>query len=379
MRSLGWVNPGLLGLLSMNIHNHFDGVGGSGTPSHSPVKLADGRLTAGDRAELAKPIKVVELLEGTVHVQTDGIVSDHDETISIGTGEHVHDGHVARFAQGLSIALLEYHQDSSATPFLSTAHLARFVDTNSIFSPPEWVPYKKQSGKSEDQVLRGMLRVAFERFNIDEFEFDALLERFSHHAGMVLKHGFHDFMQNVTLDRGLARAFETAKQEGIPIAVCSASQEHVVIETLKHFELKSKDLSASVDVIDVVIGNAVKKVDSSTFCGADIARACKELEVKPSQAVMFGDSIGDVAAAARAGIGTIFICVREPEMMHSLKNEIESFQNQDRYNKELVSRGDPITVYLVSDFGQVEIEGRIPTTENKVVCAINMPRIAKGA
>ena len=370
----------------MNTHDHANG--GPQNHAHGAGHLDVSDLLAGrkitgvyggsfDRSELATPIKVVDLSHGKVRVRTDGIVSDHDETISIGTGEHVHDGHVARFAQGLSLALLE-HNEATSTPFLKTAHLSRFVVTNSIFCADEWLPYKSQSGKSEDRVLRGMLEVAFERFSLDRFDFEDLLERFTHHSAAVLKHGFQDFMKNVSLDQGLASAFEKANKEGVPIAVCSASQEHVVIETLKHFDLVAKDGSVSCDVVEVVIGNAVKKVDAHTFCGAAIAQACEELDVEPARAVMFGDSIGDVAAAARAGIGTIFVCVRESHNLPGLRKEIDSFQRQDRYNKELVGRGEPITVYLLNGFDQVEIEGRLPASEKRTVCSTDKTQCARG-
>ena len=356
---------------NQNTQNHITGSRRQDLPAISAGEHIGGQLVSStDRAHLATPIRVIELSHEKVRVRTDGIVSDHDETISIGTGEHVHDGHVARFAQGLSLALLE-HNEVANDPFLKTEHLSRFVMTNSIFCPNEWLPFKGQSGKSEDQVLRGMLTVSFERFKLDQFDFEALLDRVTHHAGTVLRHGFQDFMKNVTLDQGLARTLERANKEGIPIAVCSASQEHLVIETLRHFELMSKDGSMSVDIVDVVIGNAVKKVDANTFCGAAIAKACQELSVAPARTIMFGDSIGDVAAAARAGIGSIFVCVREPHMLQGIRKEIESFQRQERYNKELMGKGEPITVYLVNSFSQVEVEGRIPASEQRTSCYLD--------
>lgn len=364
----------------MNIHNPVDGDHSDHATEVTHRDIMHGANVAGgvgatlDRRELATPIKVVEFPNGTLRVRADGIISDHDETISIGTGEHFHDGHLARFAQGLSLALLEHHGNEA---FLSSEYVDRYRLTNSLFGSDEWATYKSQSGKSEDQVLRGMLEVAFERFGLDRIDFQDLLERFTHHSALVVKHSFQKFMENVSLDQGLASAFQRANEEGVPVAVCSASQEHVVIETLKHFNLVSKDSSGSCDVVEVVIGNAVKKVDAQTFCGAAVEKACAELGVKPARAVMFGDSIGDVAAAARAGIGTIFICLREPHALQALKREIDSFQRQERYNKELIGRGDPITVYLVDGFDQVEIEGRLPSSEKRATCFANKTQCVK--
>lgn len=363
----------------MSTPDQVSGINPSGEYSRrAGADLNSDSVIKTDRVDLSRPITVIDRPRGRLLVRADVIISDHDETISIGTGEHVHDGHLARFAQGLSSTLVDY-QNSSGLSFLDPEHTERYGRTNSIFSPKEWETFKGQSGKSEIEVLRGMLRVAFERFPIPEDEFDSLLRQFGDNANRVLAHGFLKFMENVKIDPGMERVIGNALNAAIPVAVVSASQRRVVLETLSHFGIRIKEKAGEGLSIDVVIGNAVKKVNDTTFCGKSIMAACNELQVHPNQAVMFGDSIGDVAAAARAGIKTILICPRSDKDREGLKKQIENFQIQPEYNEELLRAGGGIKVYLVSEFDQVDIQGRIQAEARQATCVQDISRAKKEA
>lgn len=320
----------------------------------------------------------VRVVEHDICVRANLLIWDHDETISEGTGEHFHDGHVARFARGLSQYLISLHARSEEG-ILTEEHLKTFADTGSIFSPEEWLIYRGESGKSEDGVLRGMLRIAEERFELQAKGVRAQVSEFSSIVETVSSEQFKDFMAPVRATEGTREILTDAGLQGIKSVVISASKHHYVMMMLEHNDLRG--------LVHTVIGNAQKKVNATTFEKKDMEAGCSAADVPPREAVMFGDSIGDIAAAARAGVGTIIIrtgrslpcecprgsgaeVVTAADAEHRrMRAQVDSFQQLEHYRTELLGHGYPITVLLVEEFSQVSFEGGVSPGENAVFYA----------
>jgi len=338
-----------------------------GAGVYAPVERLSPDAAGSLRESLSNPISIIRV-QGDLFIEMAAIVSDHDETISIGTGEHVHDGYLARFAQGLSLLLVELDQESGRR-ILSDAQRRRYVEAGSIFTEDDWAPFRGQSGKSEDAVINGMLEVARERFRLAAFGKSLAASDLKNRVDLVLECGFHALMEKVEVDEGITSLFKEAQASGIPIAVCSASQKEFVEKALAHMGVQH--------LVHSIVGNARKKTGVNSFDGRDIRQACLDIGVDPSQAVMFGDSIGDVGAAALAGIGVVVICARHQERGAApdaaeaavlgavdaaeshpncpFTNQVNSFQDQSHYHRELMGHGHPITVLLVDDFSQVKL------------------------
>jgi hypothetical protein len=212
-----------------------------------------------------------------------------------------------------------------------------------------------------------MLAIADERFDLSGRGFAPSVSAFGEAVETVSNDQFLEFMKPVKATEGTREVLTTAGTHGVKSVVVSASKHTYVSRMLEHNNLNGH--------VHSVIGNAQKKVNATTFEKKDIEAGCGAVGVAPHQAVMFGDSIGDVAAAARAGVGTIIIrtgraeppkvqrcdgldtaastlsSLTKPEA--KLRAQVDAFQKLEHYREELLGHGYPINVLIVEEFSQV--------------------------
>jgi beta-phosphoglucomutase-like phosphatase (HAD superfamily) len=301
--------------------------------------------------------------QSQIVIRCNGVITDNDDTVLLHTGEHIHDGHLARFARGLSQILVEIH-NSGQHSFLELGHLEIYAETRSIFTPETWNPYREKTGKSEDTVLRGILELAHERFAHSDKPID--VDHYRTVVNGILDRDFDSFMRHVQTDPHLLSLFQSINAVGIPVAGCSASSA-----VFGERALASKNIR---HLFHSFIWGAVKKSHSGDYSGDDIRKACEAIRVKPNEAVMFGDTMNDIGAAKLAGIPLTIIrlpgAVSGDEgananligmMQKELSNQVDTFGRRPDYHGHVstLCRGTRPTVLLVHDFRQVRFGSRL--------------------
>jgi len=301
-------------------------------------------------------------------IRCNGVITDNDDTVLLHTGEHIHDGHLARFARGLSQILVEIHNNEQRS-FLEPEHLRIYAETGSIFTPETWNPYRERTGKSEDTVLCGILELAHERLAHSDKPID--VGHYRRAVNEILDRDFDSFMRHVQTDPHLLSLFQSIDAAGIQVAGCSASSA-----VFGERALASKNIR---HLFHSFIWGAVKKSHSGDYSGDDIRKACEAISVKPNEAVMFGDTMNDIGAAKLAGIPLTII--RLPgtvsgdtgananligAMQQELSNQVESFGRRQDYlgHVSTVCKGTRPMVLLVHDFCQVRFGSRLLEEDN---------------
>jgi phosphoglycolate phosphatase-like HAD superfamily hydrolase len=292
-------------------------------------------------------------------------VTDNDDTLLLHTGEHIHDGHRARFALALSDLLVAHHYSTGGS-FLTSDHLEAYQQTGSIFDAEGWDHYRQKTGKSEDTVLEGILQLALQRFDLTHHPEHMTTDHYRDAVSKVLEVNFDSFMKRVETDEGLKSLFEEMQRQGVPVGVCSASSDKFVRAALQ---------LAGVDhLVNHYVCSAVKKKSCGEYLGDDLKKTCEALGGKPREAVMFGDTMNDIGAAVLAGVPVIIIRVPGGvtggdgsnaslvgQVHQQILNQVNTFGTQQHYQTQVLSHGydSRPTVLLVHDFSQVIFGSRL--------------------
>lgn len=302
---------------------------------------------------------------GTVVIDCAIAVTDNDDTFLLHTGEHIHDGHRARFALALSDLLVAYH-NSTGGSLLKQEHLEAYERTGSIFDAEGWDQYRQKTGKSEDAVLEGILQLALERFDLMHHRDHITTDLYRSAVGKVLTEKFDSFMEHVETDEGLKSLFEEMNKQGVPVGVCSASSSQFVRAAIR--------LAAVDHLVNHYVCSAVKKKSCGEYLGDDLKRTCEALGGKPREAVMFGDTMNDIGAAVLAGVPVIIIRVPGGvtggdgsnaslvgQVHQQILNQVNTFGTQEHYQNQVFGHGyeSRPTVLLVHDFSQVIFGSRL--------------------
>ena len=329
---------------------------------------ASARTVARTQTQTCIDIRFIKK-EHPVVIDCNLAVTDNDDTLLLHTGEHIHDGHKARFALGLSDLLVRYHLESG-NPFLNSEHLKIYEDTGSIFTRESWDRYRQQTGKSEDAVINGILELALERFDLTNHRKHITKDHYQLAVSKVLEKKFAAFMQHVKTDQGLKKLFQEMVNQKVPLGVCSASSAAFVKNALKLAEVDH--------LVTAYVCSAVKKSGDGEYIGEDLRSTCERLGGRASQAVMFGDTMNDIGAAVLAGVPVIIIRVPGGvagcdganaalvgQMHQQILNQVDSFGNQESYQRTVLEHGYTIrpTVLLVDDFSQVVFGSKISETK----------------
>lgn len=318
------------------------GTGSRGTGSReqrdssgSPPCLSEGTFRRPHNVLLRKP-------EGVVEISPGGVISDFDETIARGTGVF-HDSHQGRFAWALTRSL-------SASNFssLSHEHSVRYLCTGSIFDATDWSPYAEAAGQSEDAVI---LQIA--KTHIKEGDVEELVVRLQGALQLMLESDnivsqLAEATQ-VTLDQGIAEIYRASTEKGVPFIICSASSSPIVKLLWQFLHDERSGISEPP-----IVGNAAKKL-AGVFSGEDVKRACQKANIPPEQAIMLGDSIGDVGAAFLAGIPDVYIRLPLAGLDEEKVREVEFAFTQEVLNLPLIHDGIGGRVHLIDDFKNLKI------------------------
>ncbi len=318
-------------------------------------------------------LNVVHLRTETLELSFRTAVVDNDETLVIGSGEHIHDGYKARFAVALSKYLAEVHEAHPELNVLNDQQIASLKLIGSIFEAT-WVTdgFKQQTGKSEEAVIQSLLQVAHTRFvapNVARLGagYNAPVAQklcsnaFSVHLTEALDECLRmlptlERENLVVLDNSLIRTLSMVRAAGGKTVVCSASSDKFVKPALQYFN--------AAHHFDGFVCGATKKVSDNIYSGTDIGRAIAQVDGRPTTSVMFGDSISD-AAACLTGVEYTVLCPRVPAGMDptiardelecellKLLSRLASFTVEGDSNLRVTP-----TVFIVHDFKQIKFGG----------------------
>lgn len=298
--------------------------------AHSHSCLDKETITRRHKVSLSK-------VEGVVEISPRGVVSDFDETIARGTGVF-HDSHQGRFAWALTRSL-SFSNFSS----LSHEHSVRYLCTGSIFDATDWSPYAEAAGQSEDAVIRQIAKT-----HIKEGDVEELVGRLQGALQVMLKSDLIVSQlaeaTDVTLDEGVAEIYRASTEKGVPFIICSASSTPIVKLLWQYLHEKSSGISEPP-----IMGNANKKLNGA-FSGQDVLEACQQANIDPEQAIMLGDSIGDVGAAFLAGIPDVYIRLPLAGLDEERARQVEFAFAQEVLNLPRLHEGISGRVHLIDDF-----------------------------
>lgn len=327
------------------------GTGSCGTGSReqrdgsgSPPCLSEAVIPGLRKVSLSK-------LEGVVEISPSGVVSDFDGTYAIGS-EGFHDSHIGRFAWAVTRAL-------PASQFLSLSHerSVRYLCTGSIFDATDWSPYAEAAGQREDAVIRQIARTHIQeregKTDVEERYVEELVVGLQGALRLMLKSDnivsqLAEATQ-VTLDQGIAAIYRASRENGVPFIICSASSSPIVKLLWQFLHRESSGISEPP-----IRGNAAKKLDEG-FSGKDVREACLEASIVPEQAIMLGDSIGDVGAALLAGIPDVYIRLPLAGLGEERARQVESAFTQEVLNLPRIHGEIRGRVHLIDDFKNLKI------------------------
>jgi phosphoglycolate phosphatase-like HAD superfamily hydrolase len=227
-----------------------------------------------------------------------GVVFDVDDTLIQGSGETIHDGAGGRFRGGINLAL-------------------RALGRPEI-TPEVWeAQHRGISGSNETDVIRLHALLA----GIEPEELTQCQE-------LWWRANLPSIINQTTLLDGLPELLEDLSARKIARAVCSASSLDIVKAMLK--------LKGVWDHIEYGLGWAGKRVGPGRYCGIPYEQTCRIIGLSPSDVVMVGDSIADMATQrlgiARSssprphGHGPISVLISpNHEQLHGKMLEIEAF------------------------------------------------------
>ncbi len=322
------------------------GTGSRGTGSReqrddsgSPPCLSEESIPGLHRVLLSK-------VEGVVEISPRGVISDFDETIARGTGVF-HDSHKGRFAWALTRSLL-------ASQFQSLSHdcHVQYLYTGSIFNATDWSPYAEAAGQSEDAVIRQIAKTHIKgrdsKTDVEERYVAELVGRLQGELQIMLE-GDSIVSQlaeatDVTLDQGVAAIYRASIERGVPFIICSASSTPIVRLLWQFLHREISGISEPP-----IMGNATKKLNGG-FSGQDVRKACLQASIAPEQAIMLGDSIGDVGAAFLAGIPDVYIRLPLAGLDEEKVKAVEFAFTQEVLNLPRIHEGISGRVHLIDDF-----------------------------
>jgi phosphoglycolate phosphatase-like HAD superfamily hydrolase len=296
-------------------------------------------------------------------IDCDHVISDFDDTIAHGSGEHAHDGPSARFARALSRCLWNLHADDQ---FLQEFFVERYQnsDNTTLFDAETWAEYAQLGGKAEATVMQNIAAHASIVFGVNISE-----ETYAQAVHDVVQEHLHALLARVTLDEGAVQFAERVVEAGGSAAICSASGNAFVVPAAIHL-LGKERLEAA---FGHVVGGAKKKLDCGNYTGEGVAQTCERIDAIPQATVMLGDTMSDVAAII-AGVGTVVIRIPEYGVNGRLSDEAlqqaasdKVLQIESMVKNLALNRGSELgrslpgitpTVIFVQDFAQLEYRGR---------------------
>ena len=289
-----------------------------------------------------------------VEVQVGVGLTDCDDTLAKGSGEHAHDSYKARFALGLGSLLFSLHQKS---PFLQREHLDEYQISGGtrVFPAHVWQShYEPFTGRPELVVMECMLQRA--QLLCDGIH-QLRLEEYVDHLKHVHDKHMVSLLENVTLDESVVSISRAIRSKGGKTAICSASGNDFLDPAVVHLLNGQQNVSST---FNAVFGGVAKKLQCGNFTGEGITQCCQRLGVDPRKAIMLGDSISDVAAAIA---GVPIIVIRPPQNGITESDEARAtaiFQKmQDLQSKVHGTKSfktTAATVIQVHDFSQLEIK-----------------------
>lgn len=250
-------------------------------------------------------------------------VLDFDETMVLGTAEHVHDGPSGRFA----LALMQSLNDKG------------FYD----FELNQWNDlFRSFTGRAQIDVCRGICNKAKELYGVslDPEHLSSLSDR---HIDL----SFLTFMQSCVVDDAVKVLMKTAVSSGLSVAVCSSSSEEFVGRAIEHFGLRV--------FVRHLRGGAPKKEDTDLYNGNPVKECCSAMGITPEKVVMFGDSVADYASAALAGVNVVVLRIaasEEDEFQEAVTRVRRQIQNAEKNHPGLRNT----ELYFTRNFSQVRIE-----------------------
>jgi phosphoglycolate phosphatase-like HAD superfamily hydrolase len=282
------------------------------------------------------------LANEVVIIVTDAAVVDADETLLDDTLEQLHDGLEGRFAWAVRVAALEK---------------GVVLNREDLERDDLWTrEFRTLSGLTEEGWLDGLAARTKQHFKIDVTSSDI-----GRAMSKVLTDSFEEFLKRVApVELGDELAASIASR-GIGLALCTTTKEEIIRPFLDVHRLLVHYRHLEFD--------AQKKEKDPTgegrllFSGQGVLRACAALGVAAENATMFGDSIADWGAAAKAGVRNVVLrlpnyAVKGPggreKALAKLMDQIAKAQsdNADDPNFALVQTA------IVDSFGQVRILGR---------------------
>lgn len=301
------------------------------------------------------PISFINLSrDRRVFLKTTHFLTDFDDTIALGSGQHAHDNHEARFALALSSLLVDLDRKS---PFLSRAHREELERSNGsrIFSPQEWQKeYEIYTGRPEEVVMAGMLERAQTLCNgVHQLRLPEYYEHLNH----IHETQMAALLSRVTLDEGPISLARSVRSKGGKSAICSASGNEFLNPAAIHLLGGQQNVSSA---FNAVFGGVAKKLQCGNYTGTGIAQSCQKLGIDPTQSIMLGDTISDVAAAI-AGVPVIVIRVPDHGERESDEARGRAIYQKMQDLERKVHCTDSFkaiaaTVIQVHDFSQLVIE-----------------------
>ena len=291
--------------------------------------------------------------DSQVLVKAAGVSTDFDETTAKGTARHIHDGAEGRQAKGFLKVCQRYFGDQNVQ-FLEAQNFVRWWNSEGISC----------LGNSEEKNARLLLAAVTTKLGIslEGQDFENVFNDLSANIGSAFARNFYTMIQNVSVMKGVERLFIEARKEEIPLVLCTASGQKVILPTLAALSLQHHFRNPDENGKLQVITGATKK-DGNVYRGEDVKRACALIETHPARCAMLGDTMSDIAAAGLAGIHVVVI---RPSLLDETNHRIgrphtfeeacdimeRKFQDVARIHPELLQN---CHIILVPCFSQVAV------------------------